>query len=223
MNKNYLISKLEAFAPIDTQEPWDCCGWVIEHSDKEDVCKVMFALTVTEQVFEQAKAQGCDLVIAHHPLFTVPVQYKDIQIYCAHTNLDKAIGGTTDTILENLGLKANRIEGEFVRIVEFEEAIKVEDFANLLRRISPKLRYVNNMNVEKINSVAFCAGSGSEFLENTAVDAFVTGDLKYHTACETSKVVYDIGHFESEVLIKEKLQQILGIEGIMANEKSPFI
>lgn len=223
MNKNHLISKLEALAPVDTQEPWDCCGWIVEHPDKDDVQKVMFALTVTEQVFKQAKEQGCDLIVAHHPLFVVPMDYKDVQMYCAHTNLDKALGGTTDTILENLGLNPDRIECEFVRIVELESPMNVEAFAALLRRISPKLRYVNNCAVQEIKTVAFCAGSGSEFLDEVDADAFVTGDLKYHTACEAKKVVYDIGHFESEVLIKEKFQKILGIEGVMADEKSPFI
>lgn len=223
MNKQTLIAKLEAFAPLDTQEKWDCSGWLVEHSSLNEINKVMFALTVTEQVYEQACNQGCDLIIAHHPLFQVPIKFKNIQIYCAHTNMDKALGGTTDTILENLGLKADRIENEFVRIVEFANPVSVLEFANLLRKISPNLRYVNNLDVKEIKTIGFCAGSGSEFLDCTEVDCFVTGDLKYHTACEAKKVVFDIGHFESEVLIKEKFSKILGIEGVMADEKTPFI
>lgn len=223
MNKQTLIVKLEAFAPLDTQEKWDCSGWLVEHSSLNEINKVMFALTVTEKVYEQACNQGCDLIIAHHPLFQVPLKFKNIQIYCAHTNMDKALGGTTDTILENLGLKADRIENEFVRIVELTNPVSVLEFANLLRKISPNLRYVNNLDVKEIKTIGFCAGSGSEFLDCTEVDCFVTGDLKYHTACEAEKVVFDIGHFESEVLIKEKFSKILGIEGVMADEKTPFI
>ena len=223
MNKQTLIAKLEAFAPLDTQEKWDCSGWLVEHSSLNEINKVMFALTVTEKVYEQACNQGCDLIIAHHPLFQVPLKFKNIQIYCAHTNMDKALGGTTDTILENLGLKADRIENEFVRIVELANPVSVLEFANLLRKISPNLRYVNSLDVKEIKTIGFCAGSGSEFLDCTEVDCFVTGDLKYHTACEAKKVVFDIGHFESEVLIKEKFSKILGIEGVMADEKTPFI
>lgn len=223
MNKQTLIAKLEAFAPLDTQEKWDCSGWLVEHSSLNEINKVMFALTVTEQVYEQACNQGCDLIIAHHPLFQVPLKFKNIQIYCAHTNMDKALGGTTDTILENLGLKADRIESEFVRVVELANPVSVLEFANLLRKISPNLRYVNNLDVKEVKTIGFCAGSGSEFLDCTEVDCFVTGDLKYHTACETEKVVFDIGHFESEVLIKEKFSKILGIEGVIADEKTPFI
>ena len=223
MNKHHLISKLEACAPLDTQEKWDCSGWAVEHNSVCEVNRVMFALTVTEQVFEQALQNNCDLIIAHHPLFQVPLKFKQIQIYCAHTNLDKAIGGTTDTILEHIGFTATRIENEFVRVVELDSPISVKELATKLRQISPSLRYVNNLNCETVKSIAFCAGSGSEFIACTEADCFVTGDVKYHTACEAEKVIFDIGHFESEVLIKEKFQQILEIDGVMADEKTPFI
>ena len=56
-------------------------------------------------------------------------------------------------------------------------------------------------------------------------DAFVTGDLKYHTAVEADKVIYDIGHFESEILSIGLLKELanIGDKGILADEKSPFI
>lgn len=223
MNKQNLIAKLEVFAPLDTQEKWDCSGWLVEHSEVRDVNKVMYALTVTEDVFRQACDLDCDLIISHHPLFAVPVGFKNIEIYCAHTNMDKAIGGTTDTILEKLGLEATRIEEDFVRVVELEKSITIADLKKKLQEISPRLRYVNNLGVTEVKIIAFCAGSGSEFIEKVNCDCFVTGDLKYHTASEANKVIFDIGHFESEVLIKEKFAQILGLEGVMADEKTPFI
>ncbi len=222
MNKQELISKLEAFAPNETQEPWDCSGWIIEHTNS-DINKVMYALTITDNVYEQAKENKCDLIISHHPLFSVPIKYKDVQMYCAHTNLDKATGGTTDTIIEKLGFEITEKENDFVRIVEFESPVLLTDLISKLKEISPKLRYVNNQKVTEVRVLGFCAGSGSEFLEETKADCFITGDLKYHTACEANKVVIDIGHFESEVLIKEKLEEITGIKGVMADEQSPFI
>ncbi len=222
MNKQELILKLEAFAPNEIQEPWDCSGWIIEHNNLE-INKIMYALTITESVYNQAKENNCDLIISHHPLFSVPLKYRDIQMYCAHTNLDKADGGTTDTLIEKLGLKPTKKENDFVRIVELEHPMLLNDLISKLKLISPKLRYVNNKNVNEVKVIGFCAGSGSEFLEGTETDCFITGDLKYHTVCETNKVVIDIGHFESEVLIKEKLEQITGIKGVMADEKSPFM
>ena len=76
-----------------------------------------------------------------------------------------------------------------------------------------------------IKTIGFCAGSGSEFIEETPCDAFVTGDLKYHTAVETNKVVFDIGHFESEIFAVKFLRELtqVGERGLLADEKSPFI
>ncbi len=222
MNKQEIISKLEQFAPSETQEPWDCSGWIVELPEN-NIKNVMYALTITDDVYTQAKAKGCNLIIAHHPLFSVPVKFCDVQMYCAHTNMDKANGGTTDTLIEKLGFEITGKENEFVRLVSFEHPVKVDNVIKKLRQISPNLRYVNNKGTKEIKMIGFCAGSGSEFLEETKADCFVTGDLKYHTACETDKIVFDIGHFESEILIKEKFRDITGIEGILADEKSPFI
>lgn len=108
-----------------------------------------------------------------------------------------------------------------MRMVELEEPITVEELRNRLLTISPRLRYVNNCAAKTIKTIGFCAGSGSEFIGST--DAFVTGDVKFHTALEAKTVVFDIGHFESEIFAPELLKSICGVEGVLADEKSPFI
>ena len=223
MNKYEIVKKIENIAPIDTQESWDCSGWVV-NMEYAEVHKILFALTVTDDIYRQAKEKNCDMIISHHPLFYVPLEYKDINIYCAHTNFDLAQGGTTDTLIKELGLKKIKDEG-FVRIVELERPMSVKDFREKLLKISPKLRYVNNNNIEEIKTIGFCAGSGSEFINNTKTDAFVTGDLKFHTALDSNKVVFDIGHFESEIFAPIKLKEItqVGEKGVIADEKTPFI
>ena len=52
----------------------------------------------------------------------------------------------------------------------------------------------------------------------------MTGDLKFHTAVEAKKVVFDIGHFESEILVLPVFEQIIGdeVEYVYAKEMSPF-
>lgn len=222
VNKFDLVRKIEKFAPLDTQEKWDCSGWLV-CTRNIDVNKIMLALTVTDDVVKQAKENGCDMIISHHPLFCVPVMYSDIDIYCAHTNMDKAKGGTTDTVLKYLGLKSEETIEEFVRIVRLETPIKVEDFAQNLRKISPNMRYVNNRHTKEIRTIGFCAGSGSDLIPYCEVDAFVTGDLKYHLASESDIVIFDIGHFESEIIILPIFKEILGCEVIFAEEKCPFI
>lgn len=222
MNKFELTKRIEKFAPLETQDSWDCSGWLV-CTNKKDISKVMLALTITDDVYNQAKEKDCDMIISHHPLFFVPLKYSDIDMYCAHTNMDKAIGGTTDTLLETLGLKADKTVEEYVRVVDLKEEIDVEEFRQKLKEVSPNLRYVNNNHIKKIRTIGFCAGSGSEFIDTVEVDAFVTGDLKFHTALDSKKVVFDIGHFESEILILKKFAQILETDTICANENSPFI
>ena len=118
MNKYEIVSKIEKFAPLETQEKWDCSGWIVE-TNQTEIKRVMIALTVDEKVFRQALNRDCDMIISHHPLFSVPLVFRGIDIYCAHTNMDKTLGGTTDTFVEELDLHA-RPEGDFLRIVKKE-------------------------------------------------------------------------------------------------------
>lgn len=220
MNKYELVAKIEKIAPLDSQEPWDCSGWIVD-TIKTDIKKVMLALTVTKQVLAYAKEKGCDMIIAHHPLFYVPLEFKDIEIYASHTPMDKAVGGTTETLIKNLGFNEFIVENDFVRVVELD--VSINALESILRKKFPNLRMVNNNNIKTIKKIAFCAGSGSDFIDETSAEAFVTGDLKYHTAVESNKVIFDIGHFESEILILQEFKKLIGIEVEFSNEKSPFI
>ncbi len=226
MDKYEIIKRIETYAPLELAESWDCSGWLVE-TEKKDIQKVMLALTVTDDVVKQAKEQNCDMIISHHPLFFVPCYYKDIDIYCSHTNMDRTTGGTTDKLINTLGLIKTGNIGDFVRLVSLGEPVSIKKFVEILKKISPNLRYVNNLGVNEIKNIAFCAGSGSEFIheayENGA-DAFVTGDLKFHMALESPVVVFDIGHFESEIMILDVFKNLLNnICVIKANETSPFI
>ena len=80
MNKYEIVKRIEEFAPLETQEAWDASGWIVDLEEPE-INKVMFALTVTEDVLEQAVKNGCDMIISHHPMFFVPWKYCNINIY----------------------------------------------------------------------------------------------------------------------------------------------
>ena len=223
MNKYEIVRKIESFAPLETQEKWDCSGWIVDDGFA-DVSKVLFALTVTDKIYEQALDKKCDMIISHHPLFTVPLRYKNINMYCAHTNLDKAYGGTTDVLLKTLGFVGEPY-GDFVRLVDLDKEMSVEYLKVKLMYLSPKLRVVNNNNDKMVKTIAFCAGSGSEFISGTPCNAFVTGDVKFHTAIDANKVIFDIGHFESEIFVVKFLRELTGLsemEGLIADEKTPF-
>lgn len=227
MNKFDIVKKIENFAPLETQETWDCSGWAV-CTKRENISKIMLALTVTDKVIKEAISKGCDMIISHHPLFYVPLSYSSIDIYTAHTNLDKAQGGTTDTLIKKLGFSDYKIINEFVRIVNLKHPIKLDEFVTKLKTISPNLRYVNNNNNQYVQNIGFCAGSGSDLINelkenNIKIDTFVTGDLKYHFAVESDIIVFDIGHFESEIMILPTIEKIIGVDCCYAKESSPFI
>ncbi len=230
MDKSELVCRIENFAPLDTAESWDCSGWAVE-TEKKEVNKVLLALTVTPKIVEQARYFDCDMIISHHPLFYVPLEFRDIDIYSAHTNLDLAHGGTTDTLiseLESFGLLVKdleRREGDFVRYVKTDTT--VEEFLRVLKYVSPNLRYTKVGDNEILEKIAFCAGSGSEFISTAAQngsDAYVTGDLKFHTVLESPITIFDIGHFESEIGVLKVFEELIagGCEVTYAHEESPF-
>ena len=228
MDKYKITQYIESFAPVAAQEEWDCSGWQVDLDKYNDVKKIMLCLTVTENVFQQALKANCDLIIAHHPCFYIPINWAKLNIYSAHTNLDKANGGTTDTLIDNLGLTNYKtdIEHDFLRIIE--KKFSIEEFSSLIKQISPNARIVNNQGVKELNKIAFCAGSGSEFIKDAqdfGADCLVTGDLKFHTALDSTIVLYDVGHFESEILVLKIFEKILpnSIEILYAKEHSPFI
>lgn len=236
MNINKIINLIENFAPPVTQENWDCSGYqILNKSINKDVKKVLLCLSFTENVIEQAITNGCDLIIAHHPLFFIPFNFnKNIPIYSAHTNLDKANGGTTDTLIKILGFNEAQKIGDFLRLVELQDGITLSDFINLVK-VKLKiehLKIVNNKNINGttiLNKIAFCAGSGTEFLteaQNSGAYIFVTGDVKYHTALDSNVIIFDVGHFESERPVLNTIKELikpLNVEVIIADEKSPFI
>lgn len=228
-----IIQPLENLAPLKTQEEWDNSGFQIYIN--RDIKKILLCLSVTQNIINQAIEKNCDMIISHHPLFMIPFEFnKNIPIYSAHTNLDKANGGTTDTLIETLGLSLKKeslkIE-DFLRIIELEEEQGLATFINLIKeKLNLKaIRVVNNLKRKKVKKIAFCAGSGADFTKKAhsqGADAIVTGDVKYHTALDSNVIIIDIGHFESEIPVLKTIKKILekvNIEVLIADEKSPFI
>ena len=131
-----VIELVEKFAPLETQAKWDNSGWQI-NLGKPEFKKIMTALTVTEDVVKQAADKGCDFILAHHPLIFEPLTMIEpgavldaikagIQIYSAHTSLDLAKGGTTDTLSEKCGFGICPAVEDFITGKQLENPIDLE-------------------------------------------------------------------------------------------------
>lgn len=119
MKISEIIQSLESFAPLTYEENYDNSGLIVGDSGW-NCTGIICTLDSTEAVIQEAKAAGCNLIIAHHPIIfkglkqltgknyvekTIIAAIKhDIAIYAIHTNLDNVFGGVNNVIAEKLGL-----------------------------------------------------------------------------------------------------------------------
>jgi len=119
MKLKELTDCLEAFAPLAYQESYDNAGLICGNHNM-DITAALICLDSTEAVIDEAIANSCNLVIAHHPIvfsglkkfngknYVERVIIKAIQnniaIYAAHTNLDNVYNGVNAKIAEKLGM-----------------------------------------------------------------------------------------------------------------------
>lgn len=239
-----IIEHLEKFAPLELAQSWDNSGWQINLGNKYTK-KILLCLSLTPKIFTQAIENGCDLIVSHHPLIFSPVKNieyntitqkllvdcirNNIQVYCAHTNLDSTEGGVNDVLCEKLGLTPIKTIQNFVKIAQLPEKMSLDSFI-LKLKISlnaPKIKIINPNNIQEISRIALCAGSGGDFINAVDnVDLFITGDIKYHTALEVQNmIVIDAGHFETEKIILQTLKNLLqevSTDIIIAKEVEPW-
>ena len=239
-----IIEHLEKFAPLELAQSWDNSGWQINLGNKYTK-KILLCLSLTPKIFTQAIENGCDLIVSHHPLIFSPVKNieyntitqkllvdcirNNIQVYCAHTNLDSTEGGVNDVLCEKLGLTPIETIQNFVKIAQLPEKMSLDSFI-LKLKISlnaSKIKIINPNNIQEISRIALCAGSGGDFINAIDnVDLFITGDIKYHTALEVQNmIVIDAGHFETEKIILQTLKNLLqevSTDIIIAKEVEPW-
>ena len=119
-----IIAFLESMAPPALQEHYDNAGLITGHASWP-CTGIICSLDATEDVISEAVANGCNMVVAHHPVIfgglkkingknyverTIIAAIKnDIAIYAIHTNLDNVIEGVNGRIAELLGLQDTAI------------------------------------------------------------------------------------------------------------------
>src|SRR5581483_4503630 len=102
-----LVAALNEIAPTRNAESWDNVGLLVG-DPAQPVSKVMLTIDYTQEVAEEARAAGCDAVVAYHPPIFDPIKRltapsvvfdairRGVAIYSPHTALDVVDGGTND-------------------------------------------------------------------------------------------------------------------------------
>jgi len=134
-----IIKMMENLAHPKHAEKWDKIG--LQLGDPNSfIKKVMVTLDITLPVVDEAIKEKVDLIIVHHtPMFN-PLEnirwdtpqgklikkliQAEVNLYCAHTNLDSALGGINDLLaarleLENTQVLAPNWQEEYLKIVVF--------------------------------------------------------------------------------------------------------
>ncbi len=243
MNVNSVINLLNNDVKLKAHESWDNSGLQIG-SEMSYINKIMLTLDLDFEAAEYAVNEKVDLIITHHPFFFSSIKKIDIDtydgkiikllitnninLYSMHTSYDMAEQGVNYDLAKRLNILNYQVLhpinidnsgyggiGEIspVNIIEYAKFVK-----EALETESVKLFCNNDERI--IRQVAFCGGSGGEFIEdaiNSNADLYITGDIKYHqaqVAIKNGLCIIDAGHYNTEVNSLDILYEILKRNGI---------
>lgn len=146
-----IINILENLAPPVLQEDYDNAG-LITGNTNWDCTGVLCTLDATGTIIDEAKANNCNLVVAHHPIIfkglkkitgknyveqtIINAIKNDIAIYAVHTNLDNIIEGVNNKIADKLNLINRKIllpkENMLMKLYTFAPVDVAEKVRNAL-------------------------------------------------------------------------------------------
>ena len=232
-----VLEFINSFAPASLAEDYDNVGLLVGNKDKE-VNKVLITLDIDENVVQEAKKIGCELVISHHPLIFSPLKRvtdessisrtvislikNDISLISAHTNFDSVNSGLCDLFFDKIADTKERtsLQGEEEngcgRIAELKSEIILSDILNNIKKEFnlSTVRYVGDVD-KRIKKVAVCNGGGADFVYDAyslGADLYITGDIKYHHArfvYENGMSLVEVPHYNAEIIFCEYLKELL--------------
>jgi dinuclear metal center YbgI/SA1388 family protein len=199
----------------------------------------MLTLDIDSNAVDYAVNNNIELIITHHPFLFSNIKSIDyntyegklirkliinnINLYSMHTNFDMADMGVNQKLAEKL----NILKYDVLHVVNRDlsgyggvgniERINIIKYAKEVKsKLSAEhIKLYCNDNERTIERVAFCGGSGSEFIEdaiNKNADVYITGDIKYHqaqSALQNNLCIIDAGHYNTEYHSLENIKNIL--------------
>ena len=206
---------LDNAIPLSYQEEYDNAGLQLGDSEA-DIASAILTIDVTEAVLEEAAANGCGLIISHHPLIFKPFKKitgrssverivagaikNNIAVYSAHTNLDVLENGVSHKMAEKLSLMNLRV------------------LSPLSNRLLKLVTFIPESHIEKVREAVFSAGAG--VIGNYDKCSFnVSGYGTFRGDENTSPFVGEKGkmHHEKEI----RLCPLTTISARTANVNSP--
>lgn len=234
MKAKDIIKIIEQHYPLSLQEEWDKCGLQIGDQNQE-IHKIMISLNADNYSLKEAIQHGCDMLITHHPFLLNPLDNIDkddfmgqfifqaienkVVVYSSHTALDKV--SMNRWLLEELGVQDIHVgEDGITHYATLSQSMLMNDFIEHVQKVYHlgHLKYAGQVN--EIKKVAICGGSGADFLQDYygKVDAYITGDTKYHhakNAVDHHILLIDINHHAENIMVprlKQWLEKEVDVE-----------
>ncbi len=225
-----VVSIIESIAPLRDAYEWDNSGLQIKCAER--VNNMLITLDVTPQTVAEAKENGCDMILSHHPLIfdemksvdidaytdSIVMQLikNDISLYCAHTSFDRAQGGLNDELAQSLGLldiETIQEQGEGVlRIGRLEKFLSAAELADRVKEtLLCSHVCLTDVDPGKIEMVGVVGGSGGDFAAAAKVhgaQALITGEAKHSHHLEAKGLgilIVEAGHYDTEKLFSKVL------------------
>ncbi|MBR7186861.1 MAG: Nif3-like dinuclear metal center hexameric protein [Clostridia bacterium] len=192
------------------------CGGEIE--------KILFSLDLSEQAIEEAKKQGANCIVTHHPAIWSGMMRiteeenreifacvrEKISVISAHLNFDAAVDGIDEWMMRGLGGEEalaylEAVEGgAYGRVFNVKERA-MDVFTERTKRTFGTRRAVAYGNAPVKRVACFC-GSGFDeeaiaFARNSGADTIVSSDGKHHLikeAVEAGLNVLLLTHYAAE-------------------------
>ena len=227
-----IINIMEEYANPNLAEDWDNVGLMVGDENRT-ISKILVALDIDDKIIDEAIEKKCDMIITHHPFIfkgiksikasdtlgnrIIKLIKNNICVFSAHTNLDIAINGTSDTFakllnlekISNLFEKDNSLVG-LGRVGQLEETMPFSELIESVKNILKLKNLVVCGDLDTpVKKIGICPGAGGEvdfMLQaiSEGCDVYITGDIKYHN----SQVANDLGlclidatHYASEAII----------------------
>ncbi|MCQ2287660.1 MAG: Nif3-like dinuclear metal center hexameric protein [Muribaculaceae bacterium] len=236
-----IASIIERYAPLGAQENYDNAGMQVGCLD-DTVKGILLCTDVTPDIVDEAINGGYNLIVSHHPLIfhalkkivgrtiveSIVAQAikHDINIYCAHTNMDNVQGGVSFRMAAKLGMTDVEIldpknpaaapaEQVGSGVIGNVKPMAATQMLKLLKDTFEveAVRYSGDTS-GMVSRIALCGGAGG-FLVGKAIEAgahmYVSADLRYNDLIDNNRSILlaDIGHYESEHYTKEIFYELI--------------
>lgn len=239
-----VLQFVQQLAPPEKTASWDNVGVLVDCG--ADVTSILVALDITDEVVAEAEIQGCQLIVAHHPVIFHPMKRigrgdvpfrmikKNISGLCAHTNLDAAEGGVNDILCKLFGITGAKgfAEGGMGRIGQIRTVSAMQLATQCQTTLNARVRLVDAG--RPINTLAVLGGSGDHLVEEAlaaGADALLTGEIGYHDALDAKRLGLSLvaaGHFATEfpvvpVLADKLARRFAGVRVLCSRRnRDPF-